>query len=78
MAGSVLLGYLTEFLIVGNDPNNIHSPLIQSQTIAYLFAAGIVLCAYIVVGLSNAALHTGWMMGLRIKIILTGVIYQKV
>ena len=56
MAGALMLGYLTEFLITVTNSNETvtldkSSILIQSHDTAYLFAIGIVLCAYLVIGL---------------------------
>ena len=73
-----MLGYLTEYLVASNNTSLMTSGSIQSQHNAYMLAAGIVLCSYTVVVLSNATFHMGRMMGLKIKIISTGVIYQKV
>ena len=68
LTGSVLLGFLTEYLTGDN----------ADTTQAYLYALGIALCAYSSLAASGFVYHTGWMIALRVKIILTGAIYQKV
>ena len=65
----MLLGYLTEFLVSPDDT--------QTRT-PYLFALGIAMCAYSSVAISNMSFHIGWMVAMRVKVILTGAIYQKV
>ena len=70
LAGSVLLGFLTEYL-TGDNPDT-------TQIQAFLYALGIALCAYFSVAASGFIYHTGWMIAMRVKIILTGAIYQKV
>ena len=70
IAGSVLLGFLTEYLTGDNaDTTQIH---------AFLYVLGIALCAYSSMVASSSSFHTGWMIALHVKIILTSAIYQKV
>ena len=76
MAGSLMLGYLTEFLIASN--NSSRTGLIQSQATAYLFATGIVFLTILAIFSSNLGYHSGYLIGLKIKIIMMVVIYQKV
>ena len=66
---SVLLGYLTEYL---NNPNEI------PQYMAYIYAFGITALAYATIAINNYTFHIGWMVSIRVKVILTGAIYQKV
>ena len=70
LAGSVLLGFLTEYLTGDNADT--------TQIQAYLYALGIALCAYSSLVASSAVYHIGWMLALRVKIVLNGAIYQKV
>ena len=44
----------------------------------YIYAMGLSVSSYINLAMGNLTYHNGWMIALRIKIILTGAISQKV
>ena len=69
LGGSVLLGYLTEYITNANE-ETLMSP--------YIYAMGLSVSSYINLAMGNLTYHNGWMIALRIKIILTGAISQKV
>ena len=69
LIGSVLVGFLTEYLAGDNKE--------ATQIQAYLYAFGIAICAYASLVASSFVFHMGWMIAMRVKIILTGAIYQK-
>ena len=68
LSGSVLLGFLTEYLNQGGTP----------QIHAFLYALGIAFCAFAAIATGSSSYHIGWMLAMRIKIILTAAIYHKV
>ena len=69
LGGSIFLGYLTEYITNANEETPI-SP--------YIYAMGLSVSSFISLAMANLTYHNGWLIGLRIKIILTGAISQKV
>ena len=72
LGGSVLLGFLTEYITNANKETPI------SPYIPYVYAMALSFCSFISLAMGNLTFHNGWMIALRIKIILTGAIFQKV
>ena len=72
LGGSVLLGYLTEYITNANEETLI------SPYNPYIYAMGLSVSSFINLAMGNLTYHNGFLLGLRIKIILTGAISQKV
>ena len=72
LGGSILLGYLTEYITNANEETPI------SPYNPYIYAMGLSVSSFISLAMGNLTYHNGWLIGLRIKIILTGAISQKV
>lgn len=69
LSSSLLLGYLTEYL---TNPNE------TAQSTAYFYVTGISVLAISSAVINSLSLHTGWLMSLHVKVIITSAIYQKV
>ena len=71
LGGSVLLGFLTEYITNANDYE-------ETPINPYVYAMALSFCSYISFVMASLTYHNGWLLALRIKIILTGAIFQKV
>lgn len=69
LSGSVLLGFLTEYITNANEETPINP---------YVCAMALTFCSFVGIVMGSLTCHNGWMNALRIKIILTGAIFQKV
>lgn len=69
LTSSIVLGYLSEYLISPNE---------TIEGIGYLYAFVITALAAISLIISNMLIHTGWLLSMDAKVIVTSAIYQKV